>query len=64
MRMGLIIWEKEHGFTGRYVARKLGISESAWSKIKLGKQVPTLEQAERLREEFEIDDVFELLREG
>lgn len=64
MRLKLILWEKEHGYTGRHVARKIGVSESAWSKIKQGKQTPTLKQAERLKKEFTIDDVFDLLREG
>lgn len=64
MRLKLILWEKEHGYTGRHVARKIGVSDSAWSKIKKGTQTPTLRQAERLQKEFIIDDVFELLREG
>ena len=63
MRRKLILWEREHGYTGRHVARKIGIADSAWSKIKRGKQTPTLRQVERLRKEFLIDDVFELLKE-
>lgn len=63
MRKKLILWEKEHGYKGRFIAEKLGISDSAWSKIKLGKQTPTLEQAEKLKEVFDIEDVFELLKE-
>lgn len=64
MRLKLILWEKEHGYTGRYVARKIGVSDSTWSKIKNGTQTPTLHQAERLQKEFIIDDVFDLLKEG
>lgn len=63
MRLKLIMWEKERGFTGRYVAQKIGVSDSAWSKIKQGKQTPTLEQAEKLKKEFSIEDVFSLLKE-
>ena len=63
MRIKLILWEKEHGFTGRYVAKRIGISDSAWCKIKKGHQTPTLEQAERLKNEFAIENVFDLLRE-
>lgn len=63
MRMRLIMWEKEHGFTGRFVARKIGVSDSTWSKIKLGKQDPTLGQIEKLRTEFGLDNVLDLLRE-
>lgn len=62
MRKRLIIWEKENGYTGRYIANKIGISDSAWSKIKKGRQTPTLDQAERLKKEFSIDDIFELLK--
>lgn len=62
MRKKLILWEKENGYTGRHVARKIGISDSAWSKIKQGKQNPTLRQAEMLQKEFLIDDIFELLK--
>ena len=62
MRKKLILWEKENGYTGRHVARKIGVSDSAWSKIKQGKQNPTLRQAERLQKEFLIDDIFELLK--
>lgn len=64
MRTNLIIWEKDHGYTGRYIARKIGVSDSTWSKIKRGQQTPTLKQAERLKKEFFIEDVFELLKEG
>lgn len=64
MRHKLILWEREHGYTGRHIARKIGVSDSAWSKIKRGQQTPTLAQAERLQKEFIIDDVFELLKEG
>ena len=63
MRKKLILWEKENGYSGRYVARKVGATDSAWSKIKKGKQKPTLEQAERLKNEFNIDNVFELFKE-
>lgn len=64
MRWKLIRWEKENGYTGRHIARKIGVSDSAWCKIKQGKQEPTLQQAERLKNEFFIEDIFDLLREG
>ena len=63
MRTKLINWEKEHGYKARFVARKIGLSDAQWSRIKLGKQAPTLEQAERFQKEFDIEDVFDLLKE-
>jgi len=63
MRNKLIQWEKEHGYKSNFVAEKVGVSDSAWCKIKQGKQRISLEQAIRLKEAFEIDDIFELLKE-
>lgn len=63
MRVKLIEWEKAHGFKSKYVAEKIGVSDSTWSKIKQGKQKPTFEQAERLKEVFGIKNVFDLLKE-
>ena len=63
MRLKLIMWEKEHGYKGTFVAHKIGISDSAWSKIKLGKQNPTLEQIDKLRTEFGLENVLDLLKE-
>lgn len=63
MRNKLINWEKENGFTGRFVARRIGISDSAWSKIKQGKQQPTLENVRRLKAVFGIENVLDLFKE-
>lgn len=63
MRIKLIIWEKAHGLKGKYVAEKLGISPSTWSKIKAGKQKPTLDQIEKLRSEFGLENVLDLMKE-
>lgn len=63
MRLKLIMWEKENGYKGTFIAQKLGISNSAWSKIKQGKQNPTLEQIEKLRTEFGLENVLDLLKE-
>lgn len=63
MRLKLIIWEKEHGLKGKDIAEKLGISPATWSNIKNGRQSPTLEQIEKLRTEFDIDNVLDLLKE-
>lgn len=63
MRLKLIMWEKANGYKGTFIAQKLGISNSAWSKIKQGKQNPTLEQIEKLRTEFGLENVLDLLKE-
>ncbi len=62
-RLNLIMWEKENGYKGNYVAETIGVSASTWSKIKAGKQNPTLEQIERLRTKFNLNNVLDLLRE-
>lgn len=65
MLTNLIKWENENGYKSKFVADKLGITESAYSKIKLGKQKPTLEIAYKFQEVFGIDNVYELLmKEG
>lgn len=62
MLNNLIKWEKENGYKATFIAEKLGITDSQYSKIKLGKQKPTIEIAEKLEKVFGIDDVFELLK--
>jgi len=62
MLVNLINWEKENGYKAKYVAQKLGISDSQYSKIKLGKQQPTIEIAKKFCDIFGVDDVFELLK--
>lgn len=65
MLTNLIQWEKENGYKAKYVAEKLGITESTYSKIKLGKQKPTIEIAYKFQEVFGVDNVYELLtKEG
>lgn len=65
MLTNLIKWEKENGYKACFIAQKLGITESAYSKIKLGKQKPTIEIAYRFQEVFGVDNVLELLtKEG
>lgn len=59
----LIIWERENGYKAKYVAEKIGLSESQYSKLKSGKLKPSLEVAERLEKEFNIKNVYELLKD-
>lgn len=63
MRDKLIDWEKSHGYKARYVAGKIGVSDSAWSKIKQGKQAPTVEILTKFRNAFNVDDVLTLFKE-
>lgn len=63
MRLKLIMWEKTHGLKGTFIAKKIGISPSTWSKIKLGKQDPSYKQIEALRKEFGLENVLDLLKE-
>lgn len=60
MRYRLIKWEDEHGYTGRYIADKLGISAPTWCMIKNGKQNPTFKQVMRFKDVFDVDDVLDL----
>lgn len=64
MRIGLIMWEKKSGLKGKFIAEKIGVSDSAWSRIKNGKQTPTLEQIEKLRSEFGLENILDLLKEA
>ena len=60
-RINLIKWEKQNGYKAKYVAQKLGISETAYSFIKNCKTTPSLETAYKFQEIFGVD-VFELLK--
>lgn len=62
MLINLIAWEKENGYKARWVAEKLGLTEAQYSKMKSGKRKPTIEDAWKFQEEFEVDDVINLLR--
>lgn len=62
MLKNLITWQNENGLTGKFVASKLGLTQSQYSKIKLGQQKPTVEMAERLAKEFNIENVYILLK--
>lgn len=61
MLKNLIQWEKQHGYKSKYVADKLGISESSYSKIKQGTVKPSVDLARKLEEEFNVD-ALELLK--
>lgn len=62
MRWKLLQWQKENGHTGRFIARKIGCSDSAYSKIVKGTQNPTLEQIEAFRREFGLENILDLLQ--
>ena len=62
MLENLIKWEKEHGYKSKFVAEKLGISQAQYNNVKRGRRKPTIEMAYKFKEEFHVEDVFELLR--
>lgn len=60
----LIEWERESGYKAKFIADKLLLSESQYSKIKHGVNKPPIEMAERLKTEFGVKDPFKLLKKG
>jgi transcriptional regulator with XRE-family HTH domain len=62
MLVKLINWEKENGYKAKYVAEKLGLSETQYSRIKQGHTKPSIEVAEKLEKVFKIRNVYDLLK--
>lgn len=62
MLENLSAWQKENGYKSKFVAAKLGLTESAYSKILHGAQPPTVEMAFKLREAFNVSDPLDLLK--
>ncbi len=62
MLNNLIAWEIANGYKSKYVAKRLGLTDAQYSRIKHGYQKPPLEVAERFIKEFAVDDVFTLLK--
>lgn len=58
----LIEWEKSHGYKACYVAQKIGLTPSQYSKMKHGRTKPTLEVVEKLTTEFKVKNPTELLK--
>lgn len=61
-RINLIKWQIENGYKSKYIAEKLGITETTYSMIRNGKTTPSLELAYKFQEIFGIDNVLELLK--
>lgn len=61
-RTNLIKWQAENGYKSKYIAEKLGITETTYSLIRNGKSMPSLELAYKFQEIFRIDNVLELLK--
>lgn len=59
----LIEWERSNGYKAKFIAEKLGLSEAQYSKMKRGQLKPSLEVAERLEKEFNITNVYDLLKD-
>lgn len=47
MRINLIYWEKLNGYKAKYVAEKIGITESYYSQIKNGKKDPSMDLVDK-----------------
>ncbi len=62
----LMEWEHSHGYKARFVAEKLGISQSNYSAIKKGRIKPSLKMVDKLSKEFDmsIESAIELLKRG
>lgn len=64
MRSKLIKWEKDYGYTGKFVAQKIGCSDATWSMIKNGKQNPTVEHLNKFNDAFpSVQDVLSLFED-
>lgn len=62
MLTNLIEWEKSTGLKAQYIAGKLGLTPSQYSKIKHGTNKPTVDMADKLKKEFNVTDPIELLK--
>lgn len=62
MLVNLITWEKKNGFKAKYVAQKIGISETKYCEIKKGKRKVTLDIAYKFSEAFPEENVLELFK--
>lgn len=65
MLQRLIDWEKANGYKGVFVARKLGLTNVQYSRLKMGRTKPTIEVLEKLHRLFRIpyEDAIKLLKE-
>lgn len=64
MRLNLIAWEEQNGFKAKYVAKKLGITDAQYSRIKNGKGDPSMKIVDRFFMVFGetegADDIYKL----
>lgn len=58
----LVSWEAENGYKSKYVADKVGLSETQYSLMKHGKRKPSLAVAEAFQRVFKIENVCEFLK--
>lgn len=54
-RSNLIKWQKENGYTSKWVAEKLGLTPNQYSLLKGGRRAATLRVCEKLIKEFHLD---------
>lgn len=62
MLTNLIEWERANGYKANFVAEKLGLTPSQYSKIKSGQIKPSIKMAELLQTEFGVEDPIEILK--
>lgn len=61
-RLNLKIFRMKHGLTQAQMADKLGITQSHYKSIELGTHDPSFKVMTQLAEQFEPDDIWELLK--
>ena len=54
-RSNLIKWQKENGYTSKWVAAKLGLTPNQYSLLKCGRKTATLGECDKLIKEFHLD---------
>lgn len=62
MLNNLIEWEKANGYKACFIADKIGLTPSQYSKLKHGTTKPSVEVAEKFKTEFGVSDPIELLK--
>ena len=62
-RKNLIKFRIDNGLKAKDITEKLGITKTKYSNIENGRVKPSLEFACKFQEAFDVEDIFELLKE-
>lgn len=62
-RKNLIKFRIDNGLRAKEIAEKLEITKTKYSNIENGRVKPSIEFASKFQEAFNVDDIFELLKE-